>query len=129
MSAGEIYNANLPIYLQIMEQVKHRIASGQWKAGDRVPSVRELALEFGVNPNTVQRALFELEREGILYSERTSGRFITGDARRIEEMRAQMAGELMKGFISRMEQLGYGKARILEEVEQALSLHQQILPQ
>lgn len=121
MPGEELYNANLPIYLQIMEQVKHRMASGQWAAGEKIPSVRELALEFGVNPNTVQRALSELERENLLYSERTSGRFVTSDASRIEHMRAQMAKELTSGFIGQMERLGYERERILDEVKKALS--------
>lgn len=58
------YDSNIPIYLQIMEKIKRRIVSGEWKAGERIPAVRELAIAFGVNPNTMQRALSELERDG-----------------------------------------------------------------
>ena len=121
MHEEPVYNASLPIYLQIMDIVKHRIASGQWAAGDKIPSVRDLALEFGVNPNTVQRALAELERQGLLYSERTSGRFITADVERIEQMRFQMAHQITRLFIDQMEGLGYGKERILEAIDQELS--------
>ena len=73
------YTPGIPIYLQIIEKIKAKIISGEWRAGDRVPPVRELSLSFGVNPNTMQRSLSELEREGLLYSERTAGRFVTAD--------------------------------------------------
>ena len=107
MFEGNQYDSNIPIYLQIMEKIKQRIVSGEWKSGERIPAVRELALEFGVNPNTMQRALSELEREGLLFSERTAGRFITRDSRLIEEIREQMAEELISRFLTRMSRLGY----------------------
>ena len=68
-----------PIYLQLMERIQHDIISGVYKPGDKIPSVRDLALDAAVNPNTMQKALSELERSGLLYSQRTSGRFITDD--------------------------------------------------
>ena len=71
------YDENVPIYLQIMDRMKRRILTGDWQPGDRIPAVRDLAMAYGVNPNTMQRALSELEREGLLFSERTTGRFIT----------------------------------------------------
>ncbi len=107
MFEGNQYDSNIPIYLQIMEKIKQRIVSGEWKPGERIPAVRELALEFGVNPNTMQRALSELEREGLLFSERTAGRFITRDSRLIEEIREQMAEDLISRFLTRMRRLGY----------------------
>ena len=70
---------NMPIYVQIMNRVREAIAAGELRPGDRVPSVREMAQQFEVNPNTMQRALNELEREGLLESERTAGRFVTED--------------------------------------------------
>ena len=70
-----------PIYQQIMEKLTEQIVSGQLNAGDKVPPVRELAAQAGVNPNTMQRALADLEREGLMHSNRTSGRYVTEDRR------------------------------------------------
>ena len=84
---------NMPIYMQIMQKVREAIASGELAPGARVASVRELAGVFAVNPNTMQRALNELEREGLLVSERTSGRFVTKDTAQIDAMRRQLAEE------------------------------------
>ena len=76
-----------PIYLQLMERIQQDIVSGIYKPGDRLPSVRDLAVEAAVNPNTMQKALSELERSGLVYSQRTSGRFITEDTRLLDEMK------------------------------------------
>lgn len=113
MPGEEQYNVNLPIYLQIMEQIRRRIVTGEWQAGERVPSVRELAAAFGVNPNTMQRALSELEREELLFSERTAGRFITADTARIDGLRARMAKDTCARFFHEMEQLGYARGEVL----------------
>lgn len=80
------FDNNRPIYLQLLEDFKLRISSGEWKSGDKMETVRNLATIYGVNPNTVQRALQELEREGLAKSNRTSGRFITDDEELIEEI-------------------------------------------
>ena len=74
-----------PIYLQLMERIQHDIISGVYKPGDKIPSVRDLALDAAVNPNTMQKALSELERSGLLYSQRTSGRFITDDEKLLKK--------------------------------------------
>ena len=113
MPGEEQFNVNLPIYLQIMEQIRRRIVTGEWRAGERVPSVRELAAVFGVNPNTMQRALSELEREELLYSERTAGRFITADTARIDALRARMAQDTCTRFLHEMGQLGYARNEVL----------------
>ncbi len=105
---------NTPIYLQIMNNVREAIAAGELAAGERVPSVRELAGEFEVNPNTMQRALNELEREGLLVSERTSGRFVTKDAALIGELRGKMASEAADKFKKEMEALGFGEEEMLD---------------
>ena len=73
------FDGNAPIYTQLVDQIKLGIVSGEWIPGQRVPAVRELAVEAGVNPNTMQRALQELERQGLMFSQRTSGRFVTED--------------------------------------------------
>lgn len=77
---------NMPIYVQIMNRVREAIAAGELKPGDKIASVRDLAADFEVNPNTMQRALTELEREGLLLSERTQGRYVTSDAKAIGEL-------------------------------------------
>lgn len=80
-----------PIWAQLVDEFQRRIASGEWAAGHKVPSVRELALEVGVNPNTVQKALGEIDRVGLTVPERTAGRFVTSDEAAIERARAGLA--------------------------------------
>ena len=96
-----------PIYLQLMERIQIDIMSGKYKTGGKLPSVRELALEASVNPNTMQKALSELERSGLVYSQRTSGRFITEDRDMLKKMKHAIAGEQIKAFIEKMKQLGF----------------------
>ena len=107
------YDTSRPIYLQLMDHIRLRIVTGQWRAGERIAGVRELALECGVNPNTMQRALSELERSGLLYSERTSGRFVTSSEQKIETVRREMAQGLIQTFVSSMEGMGYQGEQIL----------------
>lgn len=104
---------NMPIYMQIMQKVREAIASGELAPGARVASVRELAGVFAVNPNTMQRALNELEREGLLVSERTSGRFVTKDSAQIDTMRRQLAEEAAARFRREMQTLGFSEAEML----------------
>lgn len=96
-----------PIWLQLTERIRMGIIAGEYRAGDRLPSVRDLAAEAAVNPNTMQKALTELERSGLIYSQRTSGRFITRDEARIQGLRRQLAGEEGRRFLTRMEGLGF----------------------
>lgn len=114
------FEAGLPIYLQIVRLVKQRIASGEWPPGMRIPPVRELSVDMGVNPNTAQRALAELERDGLVYAERTSGRFITDDAELIARVRAEMAAAYADGFIAQMRSIGFDGGGILGLVERRL---------
>ena len=95
------------IYLQIMEYISGEIASGRLQPGQKMPSVREYAADLSVNPNTVQRALYELEREGILSSRRNTGRFVTVSQKSIEEMRAEQAEAAAREFCSKLMELGY----------------------
>ncbi len=108
------FRGDLPIYSQLVQQIKQGIVSGDLPAGGRLPSVRELATEAGVNPNTMQRALQELEREGMVYSQRTAGRFVTEDAKAIEQAKKIFAGEHVRVFLSGMEKLGYSRPEILD---------------
>ncbi|MFW5630269.1 MAG: GntR family transcriptional regulator [Acetivibrio ethanolgignens] len=103
-----------PIYLQLMEQLKLRIISGAYLPGSKLPAVRELAAEASVNPNTMQKALSELERDGLLYANRTSGRFITEDISMIEALKFDLAQEHLTLFLEQMEKLGFTKEEIRE---------------
>jgi len=114
------FNPNLPIYLQIIDGIKNLIVSNEWEAGFRIPSVRDLAQTFSVNPNTVQRALSELERDGFLYSERTSGRFVTQNTGRIEAARDGMTDEFVYAFVDKLLEMGYSGEELLKRVEQAV---------
>ena len=109
-----------PIYLQIIEQIEIRIVSGFYKAGDKLPSVRDMASEAAVNPNTMQKALAELEGKGLLYSQRTSGRFITEDVNMIKEMRDDLAKVIISEFLNNMKNIGYGGKEILSSIEKNL---------
>ena len=95
-----------PIYSQIIEKVELDIIAGRYRPGQQLPSVRDLALTAGVNPNTMQRALSELERSGLLESRRTSGRFITEDTGMITEIRNSLAEEQIADFLEKMRELG-----------------------
>lgn len=101
------FSTDRPIYLQLMEQLQLSIVGGTYAPGSRLPSVRELAQEASVNPNTVQKALTELERSGILYTQRTNGRFITEDAAMIAELKRQLAEGQIQEFLRNMKGFGY----------------------
>lgn len=113
-------DSDRPIFMQVLERIRVDIISGRYQPGDKLPSVRELAAEAAVNPNTMQRAFAELERTGLVYSKRTSGRFITEDRAMIEALKSDIAQEKIRLFIDSMEQLGYDKAQILALIGQTL---------
>ena len=105
---------NMHIYVQIMNSVKEAIAAGEISPSERIPSVRELAQDFEVNPNTMQRALNELEREGLLVSERTAGRFVTDDKELIEELKNEMAARTADRFRKEMGALGFSDDEMID---------------
>ncbi len=107
-----------PIYTQLLEQIRLSIISGIYPPGSRLPSVRELAIDAAVNPNTMQKALSELEQSGLLYSQRTAGRFVTEDTALIEQIRQAAAQEFLSEFMGKMRQLGYQKEDILNWIKQ-----------
>ena len=111
---------NRPIYLQLVERIQMDIVSGVYHAGDKLPSVRELAADAAVNPNTMQKAFTELERSGLVYTQRTNGRYITEDQERISRVREELARECTPSYLSNIRRLGY-------EREQALALAQKII--
>ena len=107
------FSADLPIYSQLVAQIKLAIVSGVYLPGERLAPVRELAMNAGVNPNTMQRALQELEREGMVYTQRTSGRFVTEDTKVIESAKKLLAEREIKSFLAQMSRLGYPKEEIV----------------
>ena len=113
-------DSDRPIYLQLMERIQHDIISGTYKPGDKLPSVRELAMEASVNPNTMQTALSELERIGLVHSRRTSGRFITEDETMIKQLKTETATEHIREFLKSMEYLGFTRPEILELVQDTM---------
>ena len=110
-------DSSRPIYLQIIERVQMDIITGRYQPGDELPSVRDLAQEAAVNPNTMQKALSELERSGLIYSQRTSGRFITEDKELIHQMKKELAAAEVSAFVAHMKQLGITP----EEIRQLLA--------
>ena len=105
---------NMPIYVQIMNRVREAIAAGELKPGDKIASVRDLAADFEVNPNTMQRALTELEREGLLLSERTQGRYVASDAKAIGELRKDIARQAAESFRREMAALGFNEEEMMD---------------
>ena len=103
------FRNDLPIYSQLVEQIKRGIVSGAFAPGERLSSVRDMAMEAGVNPNTMQRAL----RQGLVYSQRTAGRFVTEDTQTIEDSKRALAREQTEAFRKAMETLGYDRAEII----------------
>ena len=110
-------DSNRPIYPQIMERITMDIISGTYLPGSKLPSVRELAQEAGVIPNTMQKSLSELERTGLLYSQRTSGRFITEDLTMIEQTKNAIASEQVKEFLKKMEYIVFTKQATIQLIE------------
>ncbi|MCP8968549.1 GntR family transcriptional regulator [Ectobacillus ponti] len=114
------FDPNMPIYIQIMDFIKKQIITGQLQQGEKLPSVRDLAAELQTNPNTVQRALQELEREGIAEARRGMGRYVTHEGEKIMEMKRDMSKELISAFVSGMEALGVSEEEMLMLVQSAL---------
>lgn len=100
-------NSDRPIFIQIIEKIQMDIISGLYRPGDKLPSVRELAGEASVNPNTMQKALSELERTGLVYAQRTSGRYITKDTAMIGQLKETLAAGIISDFLVNMEKLGF----------------------
>ncbi len=107
------FRNDLPIYTQLVGTIKLAIVSGVLPPGARLSSVRDLAMEAGVNPNTMQRALQELERDGLVYSQRTAGRFVTEDDQVIDRTKQMLAESQLQAFLAAMRELGYDRADIL----------------
>jgi len=103
------FNGDKPIWIQISEQLRQRIVTGAYPKGERLPTVRDLASEAGVNPNTMQRALAQLEAEGLAISNRTVGRLVTDDEEALSKVRMEIAEEKMAEYLKSMEVLGFSQ--------------------
>lgn len=112
-------SSDRPIYAQLLEVMQLRIISGQYQPGEKIPSVRDLAAEAGVNPNTMQKALAELERSGLVMALRTSGRVVTEDLEMIKGTRNKLAQEQICEFIDKMKELGFEREEVVRLLEQA----------
>ena len=114
----EQFDSSRPIYAQLVERLKARILAGTYPPGGHLDSVRDLAAAAGVNPNTMQRALTELERDGLVYSQRTTGRFVTEDQAMIASAKRSLAERHIQAFLEAMTHLGYGREEILTLLRQ-----------
>ncbi len=107
------FQDHLPIYAQLMDTLKRRIITGRYLPGEKLPSVRELAAEAGINHNTVQRAFSELEREGLIYTQRATGKYVTENADEIKSARQALAKTQVAEFLSNMQSLGYSVGDVI----------------
>ena len=112
-----VFNNSVPIYLQIVSEIKKQIVSGKLIPGERIPSVRELALTYKVNPNTMQKALIEVEENGLIKTERTNGKFVTEDENIINKIKNDYADNLTQNYLSEMISLGITKQEIKERIK------------
>lgn len=101
-----VFDNERPIYIQLVEMIRINIVSGKFKKGQKLPSVRELALMMKVNPNTMQKALVELENEKLIYTERTNGKYVTEDEKLIEKTKKQLAQEKVNNYLNSMKNIG-----------------------
>lgn len=111
------FGNNLPIYLQIVEQIKMDIVSGARAPGERLPSVREWAMQLKVNPNTMQKALSELESLGLIFTERTNGKFVTNDKAMLLHLKEELAEEMRGQFFMQMKKIGFDEKEVLLYLE------------
>lgn len=111
-------SSDRPVYLQIVEKIQIEIVAGNYKAGDKLPSVRELAASAAVNPNTMQKALTELERTGLVYTNRTSGRFITDNQALLTQSKRKLASAEVSAFLAKMKQFHYSEEEIFSLIKE-----------
>lgn len=111
------FENNIPIYIQLLDYIKIYLISGVFKSGEKLPSVREFATTFKVNPNTMQKALSELENMNLIYTERTNGKYVTKDEKLIEKLKDEYASTLAKSYFQGMKRIGLGKADSIKYLE------------
>ena len=110
-------DSDRPIFIQIVERIQMEIISGKYRPGDKLPSVRDLAAEAAGNPNTMQKALAELEREGVLYSQRTAGRFVADRVAGGGSLREELSKKHIQTYVDNMRSLGYADSEICAALE------------
>ena len=113
-----VFDNDRPIYIQLVEMIRISIVSGKFKKGERLPSVRELALMMKVNPNTMQKALVEVEEEKLIYTERTNGKYVTEDEKLIEKVKKQLAQEKVNNYLNSMESIGISYELAVEYLQE-----------
>ena len=113
-----IFDNNTPIYIQLVEQLKAYIISGELQTGQKLPSVRDLAMQCRANPNTVQKALAELENEGLIYTERTNGKFVSTDGEHIAALRRAYAQNVAARFLADMGKIGYTMKEMIDCIKE-----------
>ena len=118
-------DSDRPIYTQIVERLQIQIVSGEYAPGSRLPSVRELAMEAEVNPNTMQRAFTELERLGLVTTHRSAGRLVTEEAEMIKKTKNELAASQVRDFIKRMGELGFEQDEIISLMENEMKEEEQ----
>lgn len=111
------FDSSMPIYTQLVYKIELAIVSGEFVRGQRLSAVRDMAAEAGVNPNTMQRAFQELERQGLVYTQRSSGRYVTEDMTVIENTKQALALENIKSFMDSMRRIGYSREEIIRLLE------------
>jgi GntR family transcriptional regulator len=114
------YDSRTPIYLQVIDMIKKRMVQGEIMPGDKLPSTRALALEYGVNPNTAARIYDEMETMGLCYTERGLGTFMVADGSVVQQLRKQMADQMIREFVREMAALGYTVQEMKEAIEEEL---------
>ena len=111
------YKANTPIYLQAIDDIERRILTGEITLGDKLPSTRELAVQYTVNPNTAARIYNELEQCGLCYTKRGLGTFVSEDVHLIDTLKAELSSEMIQTFVSGMTSLGFSKDEIINLIK------------
>ncbi len=119
-------DSDRPIYAQLVERIQMQIVSGYYPPGGKLPSVRELAMVAAVNPNTMQKAFAELERSGLIITQRTNGRTVTEDVEMIQNIRQELAREHVDVFFTRMKELGYTKKEIVDLIQQTYEREKEV---
>ena len=112
------FNAAIPIYLQVITMIKRDIVTGELQLGAKMPSVRDMALQYTINPNTASRVYKELENEGICFTRRGMGTFVTEEKEKVKQLKEEMASELMKQFLDGMKQLGISEEEAIQMIKE-----------
>ena len=114
------YSNNLPIYLQVINRIKKDMISGRLPMGEKLPSTRDLAVQYQINPNTAVRVYKEMEQENMCYTKRGLGTFVTEDEEVIRKMKQDMAEEVLDNFVREMTELGYSKEELIKIIADRL---------